>query len=733
MSAVVNGKTVELSSVRVSRALPDPLSADRLSAAEARFTAVEGDDVTRTVATPWDPSTVWPPAPESPVSVSMDSGAGPVSVLTNGRVVSASGGTGGREVAVEAADLYQSLDKTISWDALADAMPSESDAVQARYLGLRASYVTDRILRHCGWYSTPPRLPFCVFSAPATGSMWPEVGVVRTSGSQSSGGYPGFFTEPWGSGVTDVSAEYATVGNYSIKSRGRIELTAVAGRLNGGTMRVEAVPGAGDTVRLAWTDATASVWVTGPAGTAVAAVSLPRAVGDFLYATVAYVSDTSVHVTLRAGGASVSATVSTRASLTTGIVGTTRINGDGVGAGFQVAFPSSAGSLTTWVPNAVVYERTSNANTLHVLPPVEGGNCADLLASQCAAQNATYWIDETGVLRWWDLGRLDARPNVATLNSDDDIGEAGFSWSHDLSSVKSRVAVQWREPLRERSWWADVDLWRGSGSSLQIGAEPQEEWIRVPDDEVWIMPDLSFDRLGTSGTLLDFNRGVGSWYGAVFENVNAWSSSLFVSVERVTDAAFKLRTTVSAGSSGTIIQKTLPEDTSSSPLWMSRRGVDLPILRGRAKYTLTERVTLSAAAGPPSAPEHVIDAGFWIQRADQAQYTADYAGARLTVPQPVLSSVALIPVPGLQLGDMVTVADTAVTRLTVRGVVIEDSRSIDAGMGISHSVAIRPVAVSRNGVTWQEWAAAASPKTWSQWATSEGGTWQEWGTNPLNN
>src|SRR5690606_30012533 len=101
--------------------------------------------------------------------------------------------------------------------------------------------------------------------------------------------------------------------------------------------------------------------------------------------------------------------------------------------------------------------------------------------------------------------------------------------------------------------------------------------------------------------------------------------------------------------------------------------------------------------------------------------------------QPVLSSVALIPVPGLQLGDMVEVRDTHVSRLTVRGVVVEDSRSINSGMDMSHSVAIRPVAVSRNGVTWQEWAAVTSPKTWSQWATYEGGTWQQWGTNPLNN
>lgn len=731
MSAVVNGRVLDVSQVQVDRSLPDPLAGGSLTAASASLTAVEGDDVTRTVATPWDPSSVWPPAPESPVSVSMDTGAGAVSLLAGGRVVSASGGTSGREVEVEAADRYQSLDRTISWDALADAMPSATDGVYPRYVGLRASALTDRILRHCGWFATPPRLAWCITSVPAMGTMWPEVGVCRYSESQATQSFPGFFTESWGSAVTDVSAEYAPVGTYSLKSRGRMELTAVAGRTNGGTMRLDAVMGAGDTVRLAWTDSTASVWVTDGSGSTASVVSLPRGVGDFLYATLVYGSDTSLAVTLRVGSVSVTGTASTRASLTNTAVSAVRVNGSGVGGGFQVAMPSTSGALSGWTPNAVVYERNAQANTLYVAPPVEGENCADLLAQQCEAQNATYWIDETGVLRWWDLARLESQANVATLTSADDVAEGGFSWSHDLSSVKSRVAVNWREPLRERSWWSDVDLWQGNGGSLQVGAEVQEEWITTPADEVWIMPDLSLDRLGSSGAIIDFNRGMGSWYGAVFDNVNAWSSSVFMTVERVTDDAFKLTTTVSAGSSGTIIQKTLPEDTSSSPLWMSRRGVDLPIIRGKAKFTLTDQITYSSQSGPSTAPEHAIDAGWWIQRPDQAQITADYAAARLTVPQPVLSSVDLVPLPGLQLGDMVTVQDTLVTRLTIKGIVTDDSRDIDAAMGMSHAVTIRPVSVSRNGVTWQEWA-SVTRKTWSQWQTSEGGTWQQWGSNPLN-
>src|SRR5699024_6167417 len=122
----------------VDRALPDPLAGGVLAAASASFSAVEGDDVTRTVATPWDPGTSWPPVPESPASVSMDAGAGPVSLMANGRVVSASGGTSGREVSVEVSDAYQTLDRPISWDGLADAMPALTEATTQRYVSLHA-------------------------------------------------------------------------------------------------------------------------------------------------------------------------------------------------------------------------------------------------------------------------------------------------------------------------------------------------------------------------------------------------------------------------------------------------------------------------------------------------------------------------------------------------------------------------------------------------------------------
>src|SRR5690606_40188080 len=191
-------------------------------------------------------------------------------------------------------------------------------------------------------------------------------------------------------------------------------------------------------------------------------------------------------------------------------------------------------------------------------------------------------------------------------------------------------------------------------SDLAPVADPAESWINVPDDEVWIMPDLVPIRMGESGTDGDFNDGIGTVYGAMVTQADGseigaqYVGSLLTSFERVTDQAFKMSTIWTGALPA--VQRSPSLDTPGSGIWRIRRSLDLPIIRGKAKFTFTDRVTHSAQNGPATAPAHTISAGWWIQRPEQAQYTADYAGARLTVAQPVLSSVALIPVPGLQLG-----------------------------------------------------------------------------------
>lgn len=739
LTATISGREVGVAGASMDRALPDPLAGGQLRSASGSFTAVEGPDVTSTVATPWDIGKQWPPVPQSDASVSMDAGSGPVSLLGGGLVVSAEGGTSGREVEVEVADRYESLNRTISWDNVAAHMPSLEEGEYGRYVGMQTTAVTNTILDHCGWYSTPPSPGYTMLRVPAQGSMWPDRGYVTDSQNVGRTGYVRFSSSDWGVAAANVDATYTLRGaGYSIANRGGVELAAMtdtASESQAGDMYMDARSADWSTrVRLQWSNSQAylrywdgSAWQN--------AVYLNRADG-LLYGTFEYVSSTSVKATLRNGGQIITEVVSVPSAVTSGIFATVNIWGEGRAGGFLFCAPTQRGTLADWKPNAVLYPRATAAsrNALEVRPSIEGENCADLLAAQCEAECATYWIDETGVLRWWDLGRLESQSPVATLGSDDDIAEAGFTWSHDRSQVKSRVSVKWRQPLPARSWRTSIDLHQGRGETLQ-GGDVIEDWLNVPDDEIWIMPDLTLSRVGDSYS--DFNYGIGSWYGGIADRgdgIDTWAQlhgSLLMTVERVTDSAFKTWVQWTGTDEATL--KTLDEDGSSGTgLWKRRRDFDLPIIRGKLKFTLAERITYSVQSGPSTAPEHEIDAGWWIQNEEQAQYTADYAGQRLTVAQPVLSSVALIPVPGLQLGDVVTVVDTAVTRLTIRGIVIEDSRSISADMDMGHDVTIRPTWISRNGVTWEMWGDVVNGKKWQTWGNQQDGKiWQDWGAGPL--
>src|SRR5699024_147849 len=271
---------------------------------------------------------------------------------------------------------------------LAEAQPSESEATIARYVGLQSIHVTDRILRHCGWYSTPPNPGYGMLSVPAQGSMWPETGTVVTAG-RAGGGYPGWLPAPWGVGVTDFEGTYLLGGpGHSIQSRGRVELTAMtAPRPGEGTSRIDLLNDSGNLlVRMSWSETSGHIYLRNTAGTMTAAVSVPRSDG-LLYATVEYASSTSAYVTIRSGSNSVGAAVTGMPQIvTTSPIRSGTIVANSISGGFMVAFPSVAGTLESWTPNAVLYPRTASRNTLKVLPPVEGASCVDLLAQQCEAE-----------------------------------------------------------------------------------------------------------------------------------------------------------------------------------------------------------------------------------------------------------------------------------------------------------------------------------------------------------
>lgn len=730
----LGGVAVDPVGVSVDREFADSLpGGGAFTAASGSVSYVPGPDVSDRVATPWDP-TPGVPMVEEAVSVSMDVGLGPVSVLPYGRVSDTSAGTDSRVSQVGFTDLYRSLDRDITWDGMAARMPAEGDAAYWRNPGLFGVSIVDRIFRHCGWYATPPMDSGALVSAPMQGSAWAERGkVTRAERLSAPGAAPGWITSPWGMVATDLNLTYEPSASRALSS-GAFEITAMLPP-SSGTARVVCWFG-GRRIQLTWTDASVLVSAETGANSFTQLVSLAR---------TPEATAVTARITRRGAGvvqAAIRTNAETYATGTDVLMGDAYLTaplshvtvlGDGRCGAFQVA-QSTAWLADGWKPSAVIRARAGIPNRLKVLPPVIDQNCASMLQQLAQAEYATFWIDEKGVMQWWDIDRLEAQPQVATLTTADHVTR--LEWSQALSSVYRRAVVAWKSTLTDASFRNRITLWRGRGETVTAGSgEVAEEIIQPPSDEVWLMPDLTLDKLNFEGD--GYNLGVGSWFGGVWEQTDSWAEALTVTAEKIVGDTLKVTTTTSTGGTvGSILQRT-PSPGATSWVWAGRRNDDLPVVRGKMKYTLLDEATPSSQSGPPMAPEFTVDCGWWIQYADEAQWLADKYASRVTIPSPELGEVGIKPFPGLQLGDKITISAPDVVGLQIQGIVYADSRSISAGSGFSmeHTIRVRPISVSRNsGVTWEEWRASlAAGMTHTQWAdTQSGKTFQQWGSAPLS-
>lgn len=735
----LGGKAVDPVALSVEREFADSLpGGGQFTAASGRVSYVPGPDVSDRVATPWDP-TPGVPRVEEAVTVSMDVGLGSVSVLPDGRVSDTNAASDSRVSTVGFTDLYRSLDRDISWEPMAARMPAEGDAAYWRNPGLFGVSIVDRIFRHCGWYATPPMDPGALVSAPMQGSTWAEIGQVdRSERLNTPGAAPGWITSPWGMQVTDVNLTYTPVRSRSLLD-GPFEITAMLPP-DSGDCRIVCWFGL-QRVQFQWTSTAVAVSAeTAEAGVFTPLVSITRgAFPDALAITarITRISAGQIKAELRTntGYAIAGGNVAVPDAVLTTPMSLVGVWGEGRCGGFQVA-QSTRWAAVGWSPSAVIRARAGIPNRLQVLPPAINRNCGNLLQELAQAEYATFWIDEKGVMQWWDIDRLEAQPQVATLTTADHVTR--LEWSQALSSVYRRAVVAWTDTALDVSFQDRVEFWRGSGGSLTAGAgERVEEIVAAPNDEVWLLPDLSPSEIGVTGSLMDYNMSVGSWFGGVWDDTTTWSSACHVTMAGIGPGAYKIVTTTgSTGALRTMVQKSVPPGVASA-VWQGRRNESLPILRGKMKYTLLDATTESTQSGPRMAPEFSVDTGWWVQYADEAQWLADKYASRVTIPSPELGAVGIKPAPGLQLGDKVTIAAPDVVGLRIQGLVYADQRAISAGSGFSmeHTIRVRPISVSRDaGVTWEEWRASlAASMTHTQWAgTQSGGTFQQWGSAPLS-
>lgn len=705
----INGVEVPASDLSVTRSIPSNLP-DQV-AGVGGYTAASGSATVSPSAvisdkspTPWGAGT---PQPLEPVTAHAVSGTNRVPVFS-GLVDSTKGSASEPDTDVTLVDISDRLSRTVSmWPLAAEMPPPTTDgSTNKRNIDLMTTYYVDRVLRDCEFYSTPPRLAYCVMSAPLQGSTWPEVGTLWTSNREGTIQNSPWWTEvPWGVAAKSFFADYRPNiaqwgGADGTLSSRAMEISFCAGPMqrNSGRIAVEWNDGAALAVSVTSArsviaqvrfsaDGVPGEWqsiVTATAGELgtdwrVASVRFaPR--GDNTMG-VSIKADTGVEVGPRAS--SIPYSVLTRTAENVNV----RFTDNAIG-GIQVAFPGRAHEATNHVPTAVLSAPTA-FRSLRGNPAIEATPAIDLLTEWSKAECAAMWIDEDGVFQWRNRNKFTTGPVAATVSSSSDLLD--LTWSHDAQGASRQAIVKYKDVAAQWSKRSRVVVWQGSGQTMEPG-DSVEDFVSIPEGEAWVGIDVSPQLFQAETSKQAFNKGQGSWVGFVGydadgnESGNGKYVGYTYDVEWITEATLKVsQAWLGSVPSGVdhIKLQTRDGGTALKPQW---QGMNLPVFRAQTKLMFADATRAANVGGPRNAPDLEHSTGWWVQSRTAANDLAFWLAQQTVKPRPIVEGVEIMPDPRLQLGDKIRVHDTHRTGLRITGVITEIKQSIAAG---DHSMSLR--------------------------------------------
>lgn len=682
---LVDGKEMEVDSLTVSSSLdsaaPDMVAAGGggVVAATADMTVLPADDVNDAGLNPWGEAQRIATASEVVVEAGYKTEAGTPATarLLTGQVDALDGSATEPGIGLKLVDYTGVLDRDITIEPLLSDYPPLRDFGLRRNAGLLPTYVTDRILRHCGYYATPPQLDGSILSATMMGSVMPERGTMyATYESSSSTPDTLFRSTPWGVGVDAANILYFP--DLSGRSHGRLTSSImvtfnrrVSTHSNPGTSRVD--------LRWGENSANAVSISINPNGSITA---LFRDSGS--YNTVAWLSDSrardaesfSVHIrpsgqiTISASnGESVSGTgsVPTRLSATDmeQIYVQVPPNSQTIG-GLQVAYTTT--SNHNFVRNAHIDPPIHN-HSLTAFPSQINQNCLGLLKEQAEAELAAIWIDEHGHFMWKNRATLQQSPPVGTLTSLDNLLD--LPWEFPVKSVFSRVEIEHSIPTVTRRWIASITVAGGRGDTLSNG-DTENRFFEPPADQDWHLVD-SPQWLGGTFNPWWLRAGRGSYRGGIivrsddpdYERI-AYSSRLTQSWEQINPQRWLLSSTAHS----------LPDNESIEQRYLDIRehgslgGESTPSIRARGLVEWGSDKTTGRTLGEVLAPVFVHSVGAWVQDNHELQDLADWLADALTEPGVALRDVPIVPDPRIQKGDIFWLEDATAYDVRLRVLVV---------------------------------------------------------------
>lgn len=708
---IVNGEPVEVASLKVTRELSGSMpaqveSGSGLTAATGSVTWNVGKDVQDRAAHPWDGSS-FPPKPTDEVLAFAGYRGALVRQLT-GSIDDALGSVATGGVSSKLVDPIDKLKRHVSYPAMLNAMPPLNEGGTFRRVGLQSIFVTDRILRECGFYATPAPAPNCIFSAPQMGSAWPEIGTVALSHMQ---GFPTASTvysiTPWGLGLRSGDVLYRpdlSGANNSGRLNRTMQITLKAdeGHGSGGQSYVRTLWGS-SYITLTVTSARtviASIFHDSTL-TTICTLSIARAASADVFTL--RVASTGACTLFANNGESVVGTAALPSVMTGEHMDGVRVyvtddNAPRIG-GAQVNF---APSNVVNSPQTAHLAPADSTSSLLAFPRIESRNALDVLKEQAAAECAAMWIDEHGSFRWVNRDRLAGTAPVATLTAKDDVVDIG--WSSSAAGVRSRVVVSSLDASISISRFTNQLAWQGRGESLEPGQD-SEVIASPPANTDWVGVDESLKRMPGGGDVAEFNRGRGTWAGGVQvdDDSTQWAnldgnSSFAVGMEKISESVYKFTTQAGSPVAGRTIElRTLDED-SETAVWPSKRNMDLPLLRARAVVAWTDHETVGLHVGPANAAILDHNAGPWVQHPTALQTLADWLSAQSFEPKPVLRDLAVIPDFRRQLGDVVWIEDGENMRIRLKLIITKLTTTVSAGSA-DQTVAGRILEVQSYGAT----------------------------------
>ncbi|MHA7292629.1 hypothetical protein [Arthrobacter sp. HLT1-21] len=691
-----NGVVREVDAVSLTRELGSSLPAQAsagssITAATGSITWSLAEDTQERSDHPWKTGS-FPPKPGDSIAIDVGYGDALVRVFT-GLIDDTSGSVASNEIKSKIVDGIDRLKVPVSLEALQAVMPPNNSGGEYRYIGITPTFFTDKFLRAGGFFSTPAQENACVFSATLMGSAWPERGRVRDSSAADVIGSPSWVTVPWGQAAYSLNTNYTPA--FSPAYDGRLNQTmqmsfcvdpAYSGGVASGSFTVW---WAADYVRV-------SISATG------SVIAESRAAGVVTEACRLAIN-TSTVFTLRVSPAGVWTLRSDNGREITGNVAismqqaTTAFDHIEVFSGHQAKYPLGGVQVCfTSVYVAVNHVRNTSLTpaahrfSLKASPAIESRSALQLLKEQATAECAAMTIDEWGNLRWTNRDILTTSPPVTTFRSSKDLQDIG--WESSTRHVRAELTVTYMEPLPDPSRWVNKLAWQGPSESMEA-FQTSEYFVEPPADVDWVMLDTTFTELGDVGSTSDFNRGWGSFSGGIITDGTAEAppaKALSVVATVIDTRTIKIKTSIGALPAGNTFE--LRTSTTSSSIWPKWLKQNLPILRCGAITTWHKRRLTGANTGPITAAAIEHDVGWWIQDPTAIQTLADWLSLELSKPKPVIRSMEVAPEPRLQLADIATVEDQALTGLALTclaaGISL-DVKSSESSVEFAQSLMVR--------------------------------------------